>query len=245
MEIDAKLPPPRGEVAPSERERRWSGWGAAVGNGPPPGALLRSARNAPTSPQGGGNRANRALAIARAWIGTPYVHQASLKGVGCDCLGLLRGIWRELYGEEPEEIPPYSLDWAEATGAETLYMALERHCREVTREQIAAGDIALFRMLPRGPAKHCGIVGQRDLTSPNAGRSEHCERGEQCSGWGDVHRGPPPTRSVSRRLETLRPPRAGGGDFTLIHSRQNKRVSEEPFSAFWRGKLAFVFRLRG
>jgi NlpC/P60 family putative phage cell wall peptidase len=142
------------------------------------------------------------------------VHQASLKGVGCDCLGLLRGVWRELYGEEPEEILPYSLDWAEATGAETLYIALERHCREVTPEQIAPGDIALFRMLPRGPAKHCGIVASKDLTSPNAGRSER---------------------------EALRV----GGALTLIHSRQNKRVSEEPFSAFWRDRLAFAFRLRG
>ena len=39
---------------------------------------------------------------ARAWIGTPYRHQASLKGVGCDCLGLIRGVWRAVMGEEPE-----------------------------------------------------------------------------------------------------------------------------------------------
>src|SRR3954463_424367 len=93
--------------------------------------------------------------IARSWICTPYVHQASLKGVGCDCLGMLRGIWRELYGEEPEEIPPYSLDWAEATGAETLYMARKRHAGEVALKDIGAGDIALFRMCRNGPAKHC------------------------------------------------------------------------------------------
>ena len=41
------------------------------------------------------------VGAARGWIGTPYRHQASLKGVGCDCLGLLRGVWRELKGEEP------------------------------------------------------------------------------------------------------------------------------------------------
>ncbi len=61
-----------------------------------------------------------AVAAARAWIGTPYVHQASVKGVGCDCLGLLRGVWRELRGAEPLAVPNYSPDWAEATGAETL-----------------------------------------------------------------------------------------------------------------------------
>ncbi len=36
------------------------------------------------------------VAAARAWVGTPYHHQASVKGAGCDCLGLIRGIWREL-----------------------------------------------------------------------------------------------------------------------------------------------------
>ena len=39
-----------------------------------------------------------ALGIAYSWIGTPYRHQASRKGVGCDCLGLVLGVWRELYG---------------------------------------------------------------------------------------------------------------------------------------------------
>ncbi len=45
---------------------------------------------------------------ARGWIGTPYRHQASLKGVGADCLGLMRGVWREIYGGEPETVPAYS-----------------------------------------------------------------------------------------------------------------------------------------
>ena len=54
------------------------------------------------------------VAEARAWIGTPYRHQASLKGVGCDCLGLLRGVWRAVVGGEPEGPPPNSADWAEA-----------------------------------------------------------------------------------------------------------------------------------
>ena len=53
-----------------------------------------------TSPQGGG----KVVLAARAWIGTPYLHQASVKGAGCDCLGLLRGVWRELRGEEPEQL---------------------------------------------------------------------------------------------------------------------------------------------
>ena len=47
-----------------------------------------------------------ALVEARRWLGTPYRHQASRMGVGCDCLGLVRGVWRSLYGAEPEATPP-------------------------------------------------------------------------------------------------------------------------------------------
>ena len=63
---------------------------------------------------------------AEGWIGTPYRHQASLKGAGADCLGLVRGVWRECVGEEPEVIPAYTPDWAEALGEETLLMAARR-----------------------------------------------------------------------------------------------------------------------
>jgi NlpC/P60 family putative phage cell wall peptidase len=154
---------------------------------PPPETLCVS-----TSPRGGGYDVVR---TARGWIGTPYVHQASVKGVGCDCLGLLRGVWRELRGTEPEPMPNYSPDWAEATGAETLYMALARILRPVALQDIVPGDVALFRMRLRSPAKHCGVVADRK------------------------------------------------GMRTLIHARQNKRVSEEPFSPLWRKKLAYAFRL--
>ena len=47
-------------------------------------------------------------AAARGWCGTPYAHQASLKGTGTDCLGLVRGVWREVMGAEPEHAPAYS-----------------------------------------------------------------------------------------------------------------------------------------
>ena len=44
------------------------------------------------------------VAAARGWIGTPYQHQGSLRGVGCDCLGLVRGVWREVIGAEPAAV---------------------------------------------------------------------------------------------------------------------------------------------
>lgn len=51
------------------------------------------------------------IAEARGWIGTPYRHQGRRKGVGCDCLGLLIGVWRAVYGQEPESAGPYTADW--------------------------------------------------------------------------------------------------------------------------------------
>lgn len=98
------------------------------------------------------------IAAARGWLGTPYLHQASLKGVGCDCLGLVRGVWREVAGGEPEPVPPYAADWAEAGGRETLALAASRHLREVPCTEVSGGDVLLFRWRPGYPAKHAGIA---------------------------------------------------------------------------------------
>ncbi|MEM7695002.1 MAG: NlpC/P60 family protein [Pseudomonadota bacterium] len=95
-------------------------------------------------------------AAARAWVGTPYHHQASARGVGCDCLGLLRGVWRGLLGAEPERAPAYSPDWAEAHGRETLLEAAGRHF--VRTKTVRAGSVLVFRWRAGSPAKHVGIA---------------------------------------------------------------------------------------
>ncbi len=102
----------------------------------------------------------KAVAIARSWIGTPYVHQASAKGAGADCLGLLRGVWRELFGAEPEAVPAYSPDWSEPQRIEALWAAAARHLVEKPLTQIVPGDVILFRMRAGSVAKHLGIVGR-------------------------------------------------------------------------------------
>lgn len=103
--------------------------------------------------------ADRVIAIAREWIGTPYRHQASRKGAGTDCLGLLRGVWRTLYGAEPEVVPPYSQDWAEPQGHEVLMGAALRYLVP-QRCALMAGDVVLFRMRDGAIAKHIGICSQ-------------------------------------------------------------------------------------
>lgn len=101
------------------------------------------------------------VAAARGWIGTPYVHQASAKGAGADCLGLLRGLYEELVGVAPEAPPPYTPDWNERFRAEEPLLAAARR-RLAMRETLAIGAVAIFRIDPAGPARHCGIISAPD-----------------------------------------------------------------------------------
>lgn len=65
------------------------------------------------------------IAEAREWIGTPWIHQASCKGAGADCIGLIAGVaaacgspeaarflstpnWRN-YGRNPDPAFMYSV----------------------------------------------------------------------------------------------------------------------------------------
>jgi NlpC/P60 family putative phage cell wall peptidase len=95
---------------------------------------------------------------ARRWIGTPYRHQASLKHGGADCLGLLRGVWREAVGEEPETPPPYSDRWSVAVGEEPLRAAALRHLTSIHPDLAQPGDVLLFRMREGSDARHVAIV---------------------------------------------------------------------------------------
>ena len=100
----------------------------------------------------------RIITTARSWLGTPYHDQASLRGVGCDCLGLARGVWREVVGSEPFTIPPYSRDWGETGPCEVLADGARRMMIEVDPAAAEAGALVLFRMKPRAIAKHVGII---------------------------------------------------------------------------------------
>lgn len=103
------------------------------------------------------------VAEARSWIGTRYRHQASVKGVGCDCLGLVRGVWRHLIGDEPEPMRAYAPDWAEATSEETLAATGFRHLVPIDSDAYAPGDILLFRWRDGFVAKHAAIVSESGL----------------------------------------------------------------------------------
>ena len=98
------------------------------------------------------------IAAARGWIGTPYRHQASVKGVGADCLGLLRGVWRDIIGPEPEHPGAYAPGWAEFSADEPLRAAARRHLVERTEAPLMGGRVLVFRWRDGVAAKHCGIA---------------------------------------------------------------------------------------
>lgn len=97
------------------------------------------------------------VAAAREFLGTPYRHQASLAGAGCDCLGLLRGVWRALYGGEPMVVPPYRADMRDPGNAGALRRAAET-LLVAEHGPLAAGQVVLFRLGGMAEPKHCGIM---------------------------------------------------------------------------------------
>lgn len=107
------------------------------------------------------HRAN-IINVTRSWIGTPYHHQQAVKNIGCDCLGLVRGIYVELYNKPVQAITPYSKDWAEQSGEETLINAAKLHLKQATISTMQPGDVIIFRFRKWMVAKHTAI-----LTAPD------------------------------------------------------------------------------
>lgn len=101
-----------------------------------------------------------AVAEARRWIGTPYRHQGTTLGVGCDCLGLIRGVWRAIHGDEPCDVPAYTPDWAEWRATEPLLDAAVRYLRPA--RAAGPGTVLLFRWSAGSAIKHCGIQADAD-----------------------------------------------------------------------------------
>jgi NlpC/P60 family putative phage cell wall peptidase len=102
------------------------------------------------------------IAAALSWLGTPYHDQASVRGIGCDCLGLVRGVWREVVGPEPLALPPYSRDWGETGPREPLAEAARKVMQELPVTALVPGALILFRMRTGAVAKHCGILSAPD-----------------------------------------------------------------------------------
>jgi NlpC/P60 family putative phage cell wall peptidase len=183
---------------------------------------------------------------ARRWIGTPYVHQAACRGAGCDCLGLVRGLWLEAFGAEPELVPPYSADWSEPQNDELLWQAAARLLRPVDLSAMQSGNVILFRMRAGAVAKHLGIAGVAGAADAvvRAGNLEVADAA--CSadtkGTGGVigvatlaaarHAGAARRRDAASQVAAMP---------TFIHAYSGHGVVESPLSAPWRRRIVACF----
>lgn len=97
-----------------------------------------------------------ALLAARAWIGTPYFIGQARRGIGCDCVGLIRGVWADLTGLPAPEAPPYRADWHNAPGR-PLVAAARAYLDPLPPSGAEPGDVVVLRMAGTHEA-HCGIL---------------------------------------------------------------------------------------
>lgn len=197
----------------------------------------------------------RVLGIAEQWIGTPYRHQGSAIGIGCDCLGLVRGIWRGLYGCEPELVPAYAADWAERSGEERLLEAAVRHFRPVASfRHSLPGDLVIFRFRPGCAAKHAGIlarhqalmpVGQARPNESDPGESNPDEVGPYEAGLCDAGRNQV-GRNQAGKGEDARDKGVQGHPTDVpdhfIHAYEQSAVTRSTLVPAWRRRIAGLYR---
>lgn len=122
---------------------------------------------------------------ARQWINTPVIWGQTQKGRGCDCKGLVAGVFRELGRPEAESI--YGLDCSYRPDRPVPTRLLKQGLEELFAKQprgavLEDGMILLLRV--RGRAQHLAIV------TDGGTRAVHAD------GWGSK-------RVRDRRLEAL------------------------------------------
>ena len=96
----------------------------------------------------------KVVEIAREYIGTPYIHQARVKGHGIDCAGLLICVAKEL-GVCPADYDSNEYAWL--TDGAQLISELEKWCSRIANGQLEPGDIAVFDVI--GSPQHAAFIG--------------------------------------------------------------------------------------
>ena len=89
---------------------------------------------------------------ARSWLGTPWVHQHSERGIATDCAGLVVGVARRL-GLVDEGFRLHGYTRAPDGSMTSI---CDQHMQRIGRDEMAPGDVVVMRVdkLPQ----HLGIV---------------------------------------------------------------------------------------
>jgi len=128
--------------------------------------------------------ANDIVTHARAWVGTPFHHQARLKGKGCDCLGLVVGVVDELELKDKNGVKLASYDevtYSREPDGEYLTRKLTGLLLEIPITEARAGDLGLFKV--RENPQHLAILSDYE------------------GGLGMIHSFAPSRRVVEHRLD--------------------------------------------
>ena len=89
----------------------------------------------------------RIILEAMDWVGTPYHHQARLKGVGVDCAQLVAGVAENVFPRlKPINTEVYSVEWHLHNKEEKMCEMIEKFkCTQVSLEEMQPGDIITFK----------------------------------------------------------------------------------------------------
>ena len=88
------------------------------------------------------------IAEALAWEGTKFHHQAAVKGVGCDCIGLVVGAGRAVGLLTPamEDTWRRNRGYARTPNPRQMRTALAEVLTEIPFDDVMPGDLAWFRV---------------------------------------------------------------------------------------------------
>jgi len=112
------------------------------------------------------------LAIEWAEAKVPYQHRG-LSRNGCDCFGLLVGIWREMGYFKKYVLKYYPPDWNLHAGAgNQVIEELSLYGVQVKKNEIKRGDIAIL-FFGKCPA-HCGIIVSDKLMMVHSLSTKRC-----------------------------------------------------------------------
>lgn len=105
-----------------------------------------------------------AVAAARAWLNTPYIKGARIRGAGCDCETLIEAYLIEIGAATGFDLPVYSQDWFCNTEEECYRNELSKVATCVWEGRCLGtppaqpGDIAIFRVAGSRVYNHGAIV---------------------------------------------------------------------------------------
>lgn len=109
--------------------------------------------------------------VARGYVGTPFVHQGRVRGVGVDCFGLPICVARDL-GVAIADIRAYH----ERPDGGQFVVLVRRALEEVDPRHTQPGDFLAFWVRVDGEPEHCGVrtyhglVHAKDSTNREAGK---------------------------------------------------------------------------